>query len=340
MFLRKEKWRTYYIYYTNPDTGKVTRRSTKTKNQVEALAELQKFKTELDQKKLGTIKSVAISEFGKILYNYKIDYVERSVARQICFIFESLDKFLEFKVLLKDITQQHINNFYTYLRSIKKITTIKTQLAQMANGLNYAKANYYLSKYSDIIIPHVKVPQIESKFLTKDEFLRLLNNCDNQDLYDISAVAFMTGMRLSELTNLRWEQVNFERAGITLNNRIHKTKTRKVRPVPFTESVHDILKKRLSKSKTEFVFTFKNRKWGEYLKCLFKKLVEKTFGKNSGISFHTLRHSYASNLVINRVDLYTIAKLLGHSSITTTQRYSHLNIDTLQKAVESIDLKI
>jgi site-specific recombinase XerD len=60
-------------------------------------------------------------------------------------------------------------------------------------------------------------------------------------------------------------------------------------------------------------------------------------GIEKEIHFHSLRHSFASNLVQNGVPLYTIKELLGHSSISTTEIYSHLNMDSLREAVKKLD---
>jgi site-specific recombinase XerD len=70
-------------------------------------------------------------------------------------------------------------------------------------------------------------------------------------------------------------------------------------------------------------------------------------GFNAGVTdrrqrvvFHTLRHTFASWLVQNGTDLYTVSKLLGHSDISMTQRYSHLSDDTLQRAVKNLEKAI
>jgi integrase/recombinase XerD len=71
---------------------------------------------------------------------------------------------------------------------------------------------------------------------------------------------------------------------------------------------------------------------GEFISKKFKEAV-RTADLNSGYHFHTLRHSFASNLVQHGVNLYTIKELLGHENIKTTQIYSHLRSENLSKAV-------
>jgi site-specific recombinase XerD len=75
-------------------------------------------------------------------------------------------------------------------------------------------------------------------------------------------------------------------------------------------------------------------------------LAVKRLGFNAGVTdrrekvvFHTLRHTYASRLVMSGVDLYTVQRLMGHSTISMTERYSHLAPDHLEKAVSRMEQK-
>ena len=88
----------------------------------------------------------------------------------------------------------------------------------------------------------------------------------------------------------------------------------------------------------EYVFSKRNgeRFTGDHFSRRFK-IVCKAAGLDNSIHFHSLRHSFASNLVQHGVPLYTIKELLGHSSISTTEIYSHLNMETLRKAVGKLD---
>jgi site-specific recombinase XerD len=83
--------------------------------------------------------------------------------------------------------------------------------------------------------------------------------------------------------------------------------------------------------KAPFVLTYRDEGMeGYYFLKLFKRIL-----RNAQITgtFHMMRHTYASNLVNAGVDLYTIAKLLGHASVKTTEIYAHLQTESLRKAV-------
>ena len=75
---------------------------------------------------------------------------------------------------------------------------------------------------------------------------------------------------------------------------------------------------------------------GDYFSRRFKRAC-RAAGMNKSIHFHSLRHSFASNLAQQGVSLYVIKELLGHSSVSTTEIYSHLNLETLKKAISVLD---
>ena len=71
---------------------------------------------------------------------------------------------------------------------------------------------------------------------------------------------------------------------------------------------------------------------------MFVNLAKKVLGENCKITFHSLRHSFASNLAIQEVPIFTISKLLGHANIATTQIYTHLAPDNLHDVVNCLNI--
>ena len=89
----------------------------------------------------------------------------------------------------------------------------------------------------------------------------------------------------------------------------------------------------------DYVFTNNFRKWTKQsLSNELNSVVDITFGKNSKITFHTLRHSFASYLITNGVEIFTVSKLLGHANVATTQIYSHLRNEHLQHAIKAFNV--
>jgi site-specific recombinase XerD len=154
-------------------------------------------------------------------------------------------------------------------------------------------------------------------------------------------------MRLDEIVNLKWKNIDLENRVITVGDDNFTTKGRNQRFIPINEALTSILSQRERKRKIftinhtddnrDFVFCKVNGEkfTGNYFSRKFKKACIAA-GLDSAIHFHSLRHSFASNLVQKGVPLYTIKELLGHSSISTTEIYSHLNMETLREAINKM----
>jgi site-specific recombinase XerD len=114
------------------------------------------------------------------------------------------------------------------------------------------------------------------------------------------------------------------------------TKSKKERVIPISNVVYDLLS-RMDK-KCNYIFSKNLVKLNDDLVSKsFKNCVKENPTLNQKIHFHTLRHSFASNLAQRGVNLYVIQKLLGHSSITTTQIYSHLRTEDLVQAINELN---
>ncbi len=146
-------------------------------------------------------------------------------------------------------------------------------------------------------------------------------------------VAIDTGIRLGELVNLKWSDIDFRERTIT----IKQSKTHEHKTIPMTERVFSVLVERhRTPSITGYVFTVKGAKVVDAsLQGAFKDAVRKAGITN--FRFHDLRHTFASRLMQSGVDIYTVAKLLGHKNITTTQRYAHLSTKHIRLAVDVLN---
>jgi len=174
------------------------------------------------------------------------------------------------------------------------------------------------------------------RFLTVEECQKLLETCP-KELYPVYFTFLNTGMRKSELENLQWKDVDLKRCRIMIRFKENWQPKSGERDIPINDNLIEILssldKKRSKKSQDAYVFDVKqsshSRNW------LRDQLIK--IGKEAGIEgltkLHTLRHTFASHLVMNGVDLPTVKKLMGHSDIQTTMIYAHLAPDHLEKAV-------
>lgn len=179
------------------------------------------------------------------------------------------------------------------------------------------------------------------KFITKEELTIIENAIKDQTVKDFVVFAFYTGMRLSEIINLKWLSVNLAQGIITIGDEFFRTKTGKQRTIPLPQIAQEILVKRFPKIITiNKSYVFQKTQGvplnADYVSKIFKRSIREV-KMDEQLHFHSLRHSYASNLALSGVSLHEIRDLLGHSSIQTTEIYSHLTLDKLRDAVSKLN---
>jgi len=176
----------------------------------------------------------------------------------------------------------------------------------------------------------------QPRFLSGDECQILLENAGSE--YPIYFTLLNTGLRLGELLNLQWSDINFSRKVLMVRGKSDWKPKAGEREIPLNQGVlnllRDIKPKRARKS--DYVFQFKRRDTAA--RILRKRLAR--LCREHGLeafSLHDLRHTFASQLVMNGVDLATVQQLLGHRDIQTTMIYAHLAPDHLAGAVRKLD---
>ena len=173
--------------------------------------------------------------------------------------------------------------------------------------------------------------------LQYEEFNKLLEVIDNEDLKDVVLFAINTGLRQMELLRLTWKQVNMDEKLLYVNNQVYMSKTGKVRTIPLDNKAMEILNKRFNNRNTDYIFTYHDKEIKQDLMThKFKSYVKKA-EINPKLNFHSLRHTFASWLVQKGATIYDVSKLLGHSTIKSTEVYAHLRVDELRGAVERLN---
>ena len=179
------------------------------------------------------------------------------------------------------------------------------------------------------------------RFLTRDEEATIVDACP-PDVRPAVLFAVNTGLRQMELMTLTWGQVDLHRKTVTLT--ADKTKSKKTRRVPLNARALEALKAVPRGIAPEtFVFPVIAERSQQNLMRRFDSAVEGT-GINKGaagpqrVTWHTLRHTFASRLVQAGVNLLTVKELLGHSSLVMVMRYAHLADENLKAAVDALTL--
>jgi integrase len=167
-------------------------------------------------------------------------------------------------------------------------------------------------------------PRGRDRYLTDDERERLVKACresKSKYLYPVVMLALTTGMRRSEVLNLKWQDISLPNKRITLR----ETKNREIRSVPLVGEA-EILLKDLSKIRridTDLVFPTEEGDKPFDLKTPWAHALKRA--KIEDFRFHDLRHSCASYLAMSGATLAEIAAVLGHKTLAMVKRYSHLS---------------
>ena len=172
------------------------------------------------------------------------------------------------------------------------------------------------------------------RWLTSEEECRLLAVCPER-LRVIVIFALNTGMRQGEILSLRWKDVNLLKGTLI----IEVTKNGDRRAMPLNGTVWELLKEknrvRYLASDHVFTSTTGTKIDGGHLRRDFMKVLRDA--GIEGFRFHDLRHTFATRLVHQGIDLYKVQRLLGHRDIKTTQRYAHHYPESLRESVEILD---
>lgn len=263
--------------------------------------------------------------------------LEQSYTRNVLY---TLNKFIKHtgNILIKDIT----------LSIAEKFVISSFSKSKYAAALDFRILRAAFNKAVDwgFIVTNpfnkVKLPKIQKnppQYITREQ-LEIILEFIPEKLKDVFRFAFLTGIRLGELTNLIWKNINVKEQIIQIGDESFNTKSRKIRTIPICNEAAKILSDRVPKifdrNKSVFCKTNKIRFTNDYLSKAFKKALRKT-DLDESIHFHTLRHSFASKLVKDGASIYHLSKLLGHSSVSVTEIYSHLNVESLRATVNKFN---
>lgn len=236
-----------------------------------------------------------------------------------------------------------------YLDEITTQMVVKMMTDMRADGYANGTCNrpliflrYMLNLASDWGIPRLernpakKVKLFEEtqrqRFLSPLEMRALINalrNDENVQAAKAIELLLLTGARRNEITQARWEHVNLQQKTLL----VPLSKSGKPRTISLNKAACYLISRLPSRGESPWLFP--SPITGRPYPALYYPWVR--IRKRAGLTnlrLHDLRHSYASNLVNGGVSLYVVQQLLGHTNPRTTQRYAHLEQETLAKAAE------
>ncbi|MFK5949315.1 MAG: site-specific integrase, partial [Methylococcales bacterium] len=217
-------------------------------------------------------------------------------------------------------------------------STINRNKSVISAVLQFACNEYDLQVNVARQIRAKPVNNARMRFLSDKERLKLLAACKQSEwgsLYLIVLMAITTGARRSEILNLTWGDIDFEKQ----NAHLHKTKNGEPRVLPLIDEVLKELRIIKMKSKSNLVFysELKPEKPFDFRKHWQKAVYDVELGD---FRFHDLRHTCASYLAQNGATLLEIADVLGHRQIEMTKRYSHLCVEHKRRLIDSVMNKL
>lgn len=172
------------------------------------------------------------------------------------------------------------------------------------------------------------------RFLEPREERELLAQCKDglEYLKPILICALHTGMRKSEILNLKWQYVDLEKGYITVT----QTKSGKDRNIPISLTLKQHLRVLKQDRSTDYVFVNPDT---EQPYCDLKRIFAEALlkAKINGLRFHDLRHTAATRMVAAGIDLIVVQDILGHACISTTMRYSHPVPERKIQAILALD---
>ena len=228
--------------------------------------------------------------------------------------------------------QQEVERFRTGATANRYMASLSTALTTATNEWGWLEENTMLKVK--------KKPETRGRirYLSDEEHDALLKACKNSsnaNLYIVVQIALATGARLSEIMNLKWKDIDFDRKLLYFL----ETKNKECRSVPLTGEAYDLLQahSKIRKINTKYVFPSKNG----YKPIELKRQWENAI-KESGLDnfrFHDLRHTAASYLAMNGASLIDIAHILGHKTLQMTKRYAHLTNQHTASVLEKMNEK-
>jgi len=236
-----------------------------------------------------------------------------------------------------------IKNYLYKNLSNKKSRSQARSISALKSFFNYL---VFEGLIKDSPISNIEAPKLERKLpevLTEDEINQLIKSVDLNHVFGqrnktIIEVLYGTGIRVSELVNLKLSNIFFRESILKVNGKGDKERFVPLGKIASTEiktyiNIRDRMK--IDSKNTDILFI--NRYGRKLTRSMIFKIItdaSKSIGLEKKISPHTLRHSFATHLLKNGADLRTIQLILGHESITTTEIYTHLDTFHLEEVLK------
>jgi site-specific recombinase XerD len=236
------------------------------------------------------------------------------------------------KMLLKtgknaaDLTEDDARNYLAEMFDTKSKNTIMLAAAAL---------KFFYSEILGKEMGNIKVPKKDKalpEVLTKEEVKKLIDSTDNVKSRLIISLLYSSGLRVSELVNLKVSDINLDEN----TGWVRKGKGSKDRLFALSQSLCVELKSYLEGRENQYLFSKEKPLTTRNIQKIIKGTKERA-GMNKKVTPHTLRHSFATHLLEQGTDIRMIQQMLGHSSLSTTQLYTHISNEQIKKVANPFD---
>jgi len=271
-------------------------------------------------------------------------YSEHTLRNYISDIIIFFDYLKEKNIDISDVSRLEslepidIRGFLASRFKLNKASSNQRRLSAIKTLYRFLQKRGLITGNPSEIISSPKTEKSLPKAISVDEVLALIHSIDGSDVLDLRDRAmvelmYSSGLRVSELVSINLTDIDLSNATLRV---IGKGRKERILPIGSyaVQSVDEYIRKRgeLSKSETEALFLNKNG--GRITTRSVARIVKKYLHKcaiNKNVSPHTLRHSFATHLLGSGADIRFIQELLGHASLSTTQRYTSASIEHLMQ---------
>ena len=278
------------------------------------------------------ISHLSIDDTSKGLVGYILDYVEvfldekrlsssTTTMRQYTLILHRYQKFLD--VPVENAKRPGIVRYLNHLMFERKLshTTVANILSVIRSFYSFMVQSEYMINDPTKGISSIKIDKKAPVYLTQSEIEGLVNTAIDPRDSLIVKMLYATGVRISELVNIKKSDIDFDRNTIKVFGKGAKERIVIIPPVlsstlmTYCEQLDD----------SHRLFELTTRTVQRDIKILGARA-----GITKHVTPHKLRHSFATHMLQNGGNVVAIQKLLGHTSLNTTQIYTHYNVDDLK----------
>jgi integrase len=310
-------------------------------------------KVEIFYKKSAKINrySIMVEKYKDCLSirNYKPDSIRR--------VLQHVFRFLNWTEK-EDITEIKFTDIEDYLITLAnnglKEKTLKNYLSSLSGFFNYLVSHGIIETNPTQALHKIQIPDTIPVYLPDNEVKLLLFLAKQEKIHIEVITALNTGLRMNELRHLKWSDVDLDKKQITVRGEIAKGK--RPRTVPLNKKAMKVLNMQFELYK-KFDYVFPGGQGGSNSRCVWDKNKKRSYNwwlrysldpireqiptiaslpkGNTCRGWHILRHTFATRLAKNGVELIKIKNWMGHRSINTTMRYIHFQ-DQYDKDIELI----